>query len=444
MKTLFVVLLLIISIGLSAQVYQDSLIPITEKPKFEINGFAKGSVFAGFEAFDISNAYGEFGLKSSFSGNSVGFFADLRVRDGVFFGEHQTIVNLKEAYAEYSGNYFGLSLGNRILNYGRATGINPTDNICPKDYFFLSSDAEDMKMSNFMLKTNVKPISAINLELAVIPIFKPSVYRYDLFDMGEYAVFAENKLPEISFNNMSYSAHLDATLTGIDFSLTAFHGFDPYYGFNVIGISMMPTISVVNQAAFYKKNSFGLDFSIPVKSCIIVGEAAYNQTSGYNDNIFTPNPDMHYVLGIEKDVYGVKIIAEYIGKYVFDYAKLYAPSMPSDLTDTVQLINYMTETVMYESAKYNQRIFNQYYEISHSLMLNLHRTWLWETMTTDLTMLYNLSTEEKMLRANITWKASDELGISLGGQYMDGPENSIYNLSGKVMSGLWLGMKYSF
>ncbi|HOZ30438.1 MAG TPA: hypothetical protein PLL66_05935 [Bacteroidales bacterium] len=446
-RTIFGFLIIIcVSFNLLSQ--EDNSEIITEIPKFTLNGFARGSAFGGSETFDIANAFGEFGIKTSFSGNNTGFVADLRVRDGIFFGEHQTIINLKEAYAEYTGKYFEISLGNRIINYGKATGFNPTDNICPKDYFYISSDIEDMKMSNFMLKTNIKPVSQINIELVLLPFFKPSVYRYDLFDMsndmGANAIFDDMTLPDVNFDNMSYSAHVNTTLSGIDFGLMFFNGYDPYYAFDLKNIEMIPAIKIIYQPAFYKKTSAGLDFSIPVKTWLISGELAYNHTTNYKDNIFTPNPNLHYVIGLEKDIAGVKVIAEYIGRYVFDFNKLVAPSLPSDFTDTAQLINYMNETVIYESAKYTRRVFEQYYQMNNAMMLSLHRNWLWETLSTELSFLYNLSTEEKLIRGNITWKANDELSISGGGQIMDGPKNTIYDISGKVLSGIWIGMKYSF
>ncbi len=416
----------------------------TEESKFQLNGFARGSAFGGSESFDIANAFGEFGIKTKYTGNNASFFADLRVRDGIFFGNHQTILNLKEAYAEFNGNHFDISLGNRIIKYGKATGFNPTDNVCPKDYFFISSDIEDMDMSNFMLKTNIKPVNTVNIELILLPFFKPSVYRYDLFDMGENASFMDMSLPSINFENMSYSARINTALSGIDFSLMFFQGYDPYYAFDIKNIEMAPAINIIYQSAFYKKTAAGFDFSIPVKSWLISGEAAYNHTTNYKDNIYTPNPDLHYVIGLEKDIKGIKVIAEYNGRYVFDFTKLKAPSMPTDFSDTAQLINYMNETVIYESAKYTRRIFEQYYQINHAIMISLYRSWLWETLSTDLSFLYSFSTEEKLLRGNITWKANDELSISGGGQIMNGPANSIYKTSGKVLSGIWIGIKYSF
>ncbi len=417
---------------------------ISDNKNFTLNGFSNASAFGLSKSFDIYNAYGEFALQSSYSGKNSGFYADLRVRKGIFYGEQKTIVDLREAYTGYSSEHFTIYAGNQIVNYGRATGFNPTDNVCPKDYFFLSSDFEDMQMSNFMIKTGIKPVSQINIELIAIPFFKPSVYRYDLFDMGSDVVFSDYTLPEVKFENMSYSAHLDATLPAIDFSVSAFHGYDPYYGFDVKNISLVPEISIINQAAFYKKNSIGADFSIPVKSWIISGEAAYNQTTGYKDNIFTPNPDLNYILGVEKDIYGIKIIAEYTGRYVFDFERLQPPSLPSDFTDTLQLINYMNETVLYESGKYNQRIFNQYFKVNHAVMLTLHKDFHYETIGCDLSVYYNFTTEERLIRGGILWKISDELSASCGGQLMDGPDDSIYYQAGKIMSGIWLGIKYRF
>jgi len=445
MKNVIIVLLLL----LSSQIFAQDIIgngsqASQEQSKFRLNGFARGSAFGGSENFDLANAFGEFGIKTKYNGNLASFFADFRVREGVFYNEHQTILNLKEAYAEYNGEYFNISLGNRIIKYGKASGFNPTDNICPKNYFFISPEIEDMDMSNFMLKTNIKPVSQVDIELILLPFFSPSVYRYDLFDMGENASFDNMVLPQISYENMGYSAHINTSLSAIDFSVSVFHGFDPFYAFDIKNINMLPEINIVYQPKFYKKTSAGLDFSMPVKSWLLSGEVSYNHTKDYDLNIYTPNPDLHYVIGLEKDIWGIKVIAEYNGRYVFDFSKLKAPSMPNDFTDTAQLINYMNETVIYESAKYTRRIFEQYYQMNHAIMISLHRSWLWETLSTDLSFLYSFSTEEKLLRGNITWKANDELSISGGGQILDGPANTIYKTSGKVLSGVWIGIKYSF
>jgi hypothetical protein len=205
-KLLITIILFFISFGINAQSFDEA------EPIYTLNGFAGGSYFGLSKSFDISSAYGEFGLQASGQKGNARFVSDLRVRSGSFFGETKTIIQLKEAFAEYSGNYFDISLGKIIVKYGKATSFNPTDNVCPKDYFFLSSDIEDMQMSNFMLKTNVKPSNWLNIELIAIPFFTPSIYRYELFDMdimeGVDVSFDQYTLPEVSFENMSFSARI--------------------------------------------------------------------------------------------------------------------------------------------------------------------------------------------------------------------------------------------
>jgi len=443
-KLINILLLLFIGFGVNAQGFDEA------EPIYTLNGFAGGSYFGLSKSFDISSAYGEFGLQASGQKGNARFVSDLRVRSGSFFGETKTIIQLKEAFAEYSSNYFDISIGKMIVKYGKATSFNPTDNVCPKDYFFLSTDIEDMQMSNFMLKTNVKPANWLNIELLAIPFFTPSIYRYELFDMdimaGVDVSFDQYELPEVSFENMSFSARIGAEFSFADISLTGFHGYDPFYGFRVKDIDFVPpmSVSLVNQAAFYKKNSLGLNLSIPAGSWLITGEAAFNHTEDYKNNIYIPNPDLYYVAGIEKDVFGIKIIGEYIGRYVFDFEKATSPSLPQNLLDPLVFGNYLNSMVAFETGKFNQKIFNQYYQTNHAAMVTFHKDFFYETLTGDLSLYYNFTTEEKLLRAAVKWKLSDELAISGGGQFMNGPKETIYDFAGSIMSGVFLSMKYSF
>ena len=60
-------------------------------------------------------------------------------------------LQLKEAYAGYSGEKMDVLFGNQIVNWGRTDGFNPTNCITPSDYFFLTAEPDDQKLSNFML-----------------------------------------------------------------------------------------------------------------------------------------------------------------------------------------------------------------------------------------------------------------------------------------------------
>lgn len=416
----------------------------TEDSKVSINGFVNSTVYGGSNSYDISSAYCEFGLETSYRSEKARFVSDLRFRQGIFFNEKQTQIEFKECFAEYFNDYFEFSLGNRIIKYGKATGLNPTDNLSPKNYFFLSSDIEDMQMSNFMITTKLKPAHWLNMELIVIPIFKPSIYRYELFDISESASFNNYISPDISFDNMSYSAHLSTSFSFADISLSGFHGLSNFYGFDVINIEPIPTMSITNSAAFYKKSSIGMDFSIPISTWILNAEGAYNHTTDYKENLYIPNPNIHYVIGIEKDISKLKFIAEYSGKYTVDFVKNNLPSFPTDFTDTLQLLNYMNETVRYESENFNRRIFDQYYKINHLAILTIHGDFFYDALSCDLSYINNFTTSEYLIRATAKWKITDNLATTIGGQVMGGPNNSIYNLSSDIFNGVYFSFKYSF
>ena len=115
-----------------------------------INGYGRGSVFGGGTAYDLASAFAEFALQTSLTRGKALLVSDIRFRTGVFFNENESAFRIKELYAGYKGEKLHVLLGNQIVNWGRSDGFNPTNNITPDDYFFLSPDPADQRLSNFM------------------------------------------------------------------------------------------------------------------------------------------------------------------------------------------------------------------------------------------------------------------------------------------------------
>ena len=49
-----------------------------------------------------------------------------------------------------------------------------------------------------------------------------------------------------------------------------------------------------------------------------------------------------------------------------------------------------------------------------------------------------------MIRPKVTWKITDALATSLGGNYMKGPDNSIFAYSSPVLSGVFVELIATF
>jgi hypothetical protein len=410
----------------------------------EFNGYVRGSGFGGSEFYDYSSVFAEFCLQSKLSHGKTYLYADLRFRGGINFDTEYLLFQLKEAFAGYQSDKFDLFLGNQIVSWGRTDGINPTNNITPNDYFFLTSDMDDQKLSNFMLRVKYRFSPVIDIDVIGIPVYIPSIYRYDLFDMGEGVSFGEPTLPKISFGNASVATRLNFEFPKIGFSVSYFRGYDPFYGFNVQSIDFTTGAPVIiNSAMPYLKNTIGVDFALPIHSWILRGEAAYNITGDYKQFMYIPNPDMAYVVGVEHDFWGVTTILQYAGKYTLDFTELPLPAL-SKPGDPFAQMQYAAEMIEYESALFNRKMFYQQEETNHAMMLILSKALAYDTWNVELTGYYNITSEELMIRPKVIWRISDALAASLGGNYMRGPDNSIFAYSSTVLSGVFIEVIATF
>ena len=132
------------------------------QPKFlTLNGYARGSVLGMSTRYDFTSTFAEISLQTEFNKNHAFLKSDIRVRQGYYFNEQKLDLDVKELYGGYRSNALDVLLGNQIVNWGRADGFNPTNNITPNDFFFLSADPDDQKLSNFMLRLKYRITPAI-------------------------------------------------------------------------------------------------------------------------------------------------------------------------------------------------------------------------------------------------------------------------------------------
>lgn len=409
----------------------------------QLGGFVRGVVWAGSENNDYTNLFGELAIKVGYENQMAFLKTDLRLREGFFLGERKMVLELKEAYTGLKGGFAKLYLGNQIIKWGRTDGFNPTDNINPSDYFFLSPDQDDQKLGNFMIRSIVKPSDVIDLELIVLPVFKPSVYKYNLFGLGDNVTFSDYQLPATTFGNGAIAARFNYELPAIGFSFSYFNGYDPFYGYRINSFNFSAAPEIVFVPDFYRKQSFGFDFAIPVGKFIIRSESALNLTKGYENNIHIPNPDFYYVGAMEFGFAGITAIAQFIGKYTIDYKALSIPVLLNPMDDNA-LYQYALQMTEYEADQYNRRIMHQQKETNNSVFLSLRRSFAYEMVAITMSGLYDLTSQEYLFRSDLKWKVSDAMTLAIGGNLMNGPEKSIFSHAGKVLNGLFLGLTVNF
>jgi len=95
-------------------------------------------------------------------------------------------------------------------------------------------------------------------------------------------------------------------------------------------------------------------------------------------------------------------------------------------------------------AGFNRVIFDQTQEIMHSLAARPAISLFHNVLALEVFGLYNFSTEEWTLLPRLLWSISDNLKMSIGGQYFDGPTNTRYELIAPVFNGGFLELRYTF
>ncbi len=408
------------------------------------NGYGKTSVYGGSSKYDLSSVFAEFSLQTSLAKGAAILKSDIRLRKGQFFGHDEQSILIQELYTGYNSEKLDIFLGNQIINWGRADGFNPTGNITSKDYFFLTADPDDQKQSNFMLRVNIRPLPGMSIELIGIPFYKMSDYRFDLFELGSNVTVSDNILPGNSLKNGSAAIRLDFEYPAIGGSLSFFNGYDPYHGFNVTSVdwsSGEPAVYIAS--APYRKTTIGGDLAVPVCEWIIRAEAAYNSTGNPDNLMYIPNSDLSYVAGVERTIAGITLIGQYIGKYTLDFTPLTAPVL-TDPTNPLDLIQYANATIDYMNRQFNRKLFNQQERTNHAVSLTATRSFAYDLLMAELSAYYNFTSDEWMVRPKVTWKISDALSLTAGGNYMKGSSQSLFGYSSPIMNGLFTELKIQF
>ena len=418
------------------------------KLSFELNGFTRGVFFGGNvedkNEFGLKSGYGELGLKCRARIGRYGDgYAEFRLRGGNEFGSTVKEFNLREAYVNAYLGDLDIRLGHQIVVWGRADAFNPTNNITPQNMIARSTDEDDRKEGNFLLRATYR-VGPLKLEGIWVPHYTPSVLPLFLFplpDSVEYSgmmlpvELGTAYLPDASFRNSSIALKIGATLGPVDGSVSWFKGYMPTLGV-FMGFDIIEEKVVVNTKA-YQMNVFGADFSTNVGSFGLRGEFAFRKPIDdytlYPKNAHVPNPDLQYVLGVDRTFGNLWVIAQYVGRYVADFQEFIPTGSSVD-----------------EREFKNRLIAGQQNRVSHAVLLRPSLPLFHEACTVELLGYCNFTTEEWLIRPSLSYNLADALILKagwegyFGPESMLGPDGTLFGNISDALSAVFVELKASF
>ena len=409
---------------------------------YKLSGYVRGTSYFGkvynADNYEVKSAYGEAALIIEAAKSSLDSFnAEVRFRSGFEYGKSINEFELREAFITRSLGKLDLKFGKQIVVWGKADGFNPSNNITPNNGVVRSPNPDDLNIGNILLRANYQINKTLELEGIYVPVYRSSIMSYDLLPWPEGSYLGSPVLPEPTIENGSFALKFKYNGAKADFSLSALEGYDILPGMYLTDFVLNPDYSTETTIASrsYRDRIIGFDFSTSMYSFGIRGEAAYKYILGEDRNqYYSPFSEFYYVLGIDKSFGDFSCIVQYIGKYIQDYMELSPP------VETGQPQEY----VEYELAKVNRLYFQQSREVLHSVSVRPALNLFYDNLTIDCFGLYNISTEEFMIRPQLSYKIADAMKLSVGGEYFNGNPETLYKLISPIFNSVFVELKMSF
>lgn len=348
------------------------------------------------------------------------------------------VVELQEAYAEFSTDLGEFRLGQQVIAWGAADGNNPTDNVNPYDFYYLFMPGTDRKIGNVMASANLY-LGPVNLEAVATPVFQPNRLPFgeEDFPVFEEMPFDPDTIPEIrpdrELKNTEFGLRAFLPLSFMDVSFSYFRGFE-----RMFTPAINPSTGSISGLEYNPVQVLGGDLVTFLGDWAVRAEGAYFLTKDREGtDPFIRNPYLQYVLQLDRMGENSNLVVQYLGTTI---AKI----------DDDDVLNPLTGQVLYteeENEKDNipPKMGMPFAAIAQNAVLaTASRDFADGRYSLQGQALYEFDHDGYMVGGKLTVALEEAFDLDLGLTYLGGSEDSRLHTIGEVFSHVYVGMKYSF
>ena len=339
------------------------------------------------------------------------------------FGDGHARGELREGFVTFISGPLEIRAGRQIIAWGRADGINPTDNLTAQDLTLLAPDDSDRRLGSTAVRATY---SAGDISATAIWIPEFRGHRIPL-----PPVAGGVSTPDSEWRADQIAIRLEQTGRAIDWSVSAFHGGDlsPDLGEqanrqmgqepNETGLSLQHhDVTVIGADAAGNLGRYGLR-----------AEAAYFRTEdGHGTNRFIKNPYLFVVAG------GDRTIREHMNvnvQYLFRFT--------TDINSVVPRDPMFADLVARQQAVMSA----QTQQAQHGASARVSYKWLHDTLEAEVAAAGYARPGGSVIRPKITYAVSDRMKLLFGGEFYRGEAASQFGML-RGNSGGFAEMRWSF
>jgi hypothetical protein len=326
----------------------------------------------------------------------------------------------RQAWVKVTGETFDIQAGRQLLIWGRADRFNPTDNLTPHDYRFLTIDDQGQRFGATGLVGRYFLSEDLTLTGVYLPFFTSSELPEGIIPAG--VPRPQDKAPDISpVHDPQFAIKIDRSGAGFDGSLSYYHGYAPS---PALTVGATGTLQYLNPGI----DVLGGDFAFTRGDWGFRGEIAYTKLD--KDRLLpdaAPQSTLYSVLGVEREVAENNLLlVQWLHRRLLDDA-------PTDSASP------FTQPV----AQVNAGIYGQYNRIANGMSVSLNSRWLNETLLTELAGAAWFNDGSFIFRPKATYAINDNWRVAGVLELYGGPDKSNFGVL-KDNTRLFVELRYTY
>jgi hypothetical protein len=328
---------------------------------------------------------------------------------------------LLEGYATIHFHKVDLRIGKQIVAWGRADGLNPTDNLTPRDFVALLPFEDDQRFGTNALRLDAFLSQEHTLTFFFTPFFEPS--RVPLPAAGRR--FVDDR-PASTFSNAEVAMRLNKIGESLDWSVSYFRGF-----------SLLPEQVLLGADAngmavrlhYDRISVFGADIARNYGRFGFRAELAYTDTA--DDAGADPgvrNPELYWIVGVDRTLFDrLNVNLQYFQRRVRSHQD------PRSIADSAAR----------RIAIENSILDGQTGRTADGITFRVSDKWFNDTLEAEVFAVANCTGNDGFIRPLLTRAFSDHWKATIGAEIYRGPADSRYG-SLEANRGMFVELRYGF
>lgn len=363
----------------------------------DAGGFVSGVSSAGSRGLDDERDISAVHIAGNFTvhpSDAWVLFADVRYLSNAHTPYSN---NVREAYADYQDDRFGVRIGKQIIAWGRADRFNPTDNLTPRNYQILSADDDDQRFGTVGVSVVAYLPSALSITGIMLPGFASSQIPSGSLP-ANIAVIQPHE--DNTLNDLQWGLKLGRAAQGLDWSLSHYEGWSL-----LPELALGPTGLVLRNS---RMRASGADFAVGFTGWGLRGEAAKVQFERPTDGSLYPHSYLYTVLGVEFTSWeSATVNMQWLHRRIDDFQ------------DPRQTIGPFAQV-----ALANASIHNQFDHEQNGVAVRISRLWRNDTIRAEFAVAKFFQHGDYVLRPKIEYAINDSWRAVLMADIYRGPQDS--------------------